>query len=137
MTYQTPCQRSDTPEDWFLERDGKQYPDDEWVTEEERAKITDTIQSGNWIDEEGTIKWHLDRLERLRKEAALRRRRHALEACQNECYFRTQCLEIGIEENPPYGIFGGYDREQRKQIVDLREEKRREREARSSVPAGE
>ena len=32
MTYRTPCQRSETPEDWFIERDGRQYPDEEWVS---------------------------------------------------------------------------------------------------------
>lgn len=94
MTANTPCESS--PDDWFIEKDGRQYADDS-ITEEEQ-------------------------------KAALRRRRHAKDACFTECYFRTQCLSLAIVDNPPtHGIYGGYYPEELREIRRLRDERQRRR----------
>ena len=96
MTYETPCRRGN-PDDWFIEVDGKQYPDDpELLDDELRESLT--------------------------------RRRHAREACLNDCYFRMTCLNAAVTERKTHGIWGGYYQNELRQIIeelDLRRRRRR------------
>lgn len=73
---ETPCQTGN-PDDWFIEADGRQYPEDPILSEDELT-------------------------------TALRQRRHAREACLNDCPARRACLSYAIEGRPMYGIHGGY-----------------------------
>lgn len=99
MTYQTPCQNPDNdPNDWFIGRDGKQYPDDPFDTEEQS--------------------------EAAAKREALIRRRRARAACY-ECYFRMQCLDIALEDHESHGTWGGYYEEELRQIRNMRDMKGR------------
>jgi hypothetical protein len=124
---QTPCQTGD-PEDWFIEKDGKQYPDDKLVdpdalTKEQYAFIDlrfDQLVAEDLTLEEAGVKVR-DELEEGVKVQALVRRRHAKDACFVECKVRLQCLSSGLEV--PYGIFGGYTLEERREIVRLRDER--------------
>lgn len=100
--YVPPCARPENdPNDWFIERDGKQYPDEDLLTEEERATLS---------EEEAA-----EREEEVRRDR-LRARRHARDACHTECYMRLECLDRAIKERPQYGIWGGYFPEQLREI---------------------
>lgn len=86
-----PCERPENdPEDWFIERDGKQYPDDEMPVPN-----------------------------------ALKRRRHAKDACHTECYFRLQCLDLALQNPTPatYGTWGGYYPEELREIRKVRDDR--------------
>ena len=120
MTYQTPCS-SGNPEDWFISRDGKQYPDDDLVSEEEVMVELGSL-TGDATSEEIDEAWN--RLEASAVKAALVRRRHAKDACYT-CYFRTQCLGLALDGDLGHGTFGGYYEEELREI--RRERSRRER----------
>lgn len=118
MTYQTPCQTSDDPDAWFIGRDGKQYPDDDLIGENELDGLKRSILP---IEDE-TEEQHRDRvdsaiatLEGERRRQALIRRRRARDACY-ECYFRLQCLDLALDNNEGHGTWGGYTEEQLRQI---------------------
>ena len=82
-----PCTTS--PDDWFIEKDGRQYPDD--------PKEPEAIK------------------------AALRRRRHAKDACYFDCPARLLCLELGMQpDNLAWGTMGGYYPEERRAIAKAR-----------------
>lgn len=139
MTVQkTPCETS--PEDWFIQKDGKQYRDDDFLTDAEVRGLTRSVLR---IDGE-TAEEHRDRVDRAiataeadRKRAALQRRRHAREACHLECPLRLQCLGLGMmPENLEHGIWGGYYAEERQQIEEVRLARIAERQEASS-PSGE
>lgn len=132
MTDKTPpCQRPENdPDDWFIGRDGKQYSDDDFLTEDEIRGISKAVLP---IDGE-TSEQHRDRVdlaistaEAGRKRAALQRRRHAREKC-HDCYFRTNCLQRAIDEDQQHGTWGGYFEEQirelRKKIAQRRRARR-------------
>lgn len=120
MSYQTPCHDpANNPDDWFISRDGKQYPDEPlvgygnaevlkaWGEEEERLgrPLTD--------DEERKVD---DRVFEEALKAQLRRRRHARDKCHTECYFRTQCLGQALEGDHMHGTWGGYYEEELREI---------------------
>lgn len=121
MSRELPCQEPDNdPDDWFIGRDGKQYPDDDFLTEDEVRRISKTVlaKSGETAEE------HRDRVdaalaaaERDRRRKALARRRHAKEECFG-CPFRSGCLEKALEENTPatHGTWGGYFEEELRTI---------------------
>lgn len=121
--YRPPCQNSETPDDWFIESDGKQYPDDMLVTIPEREAIRVEILANatSYVDPEEAVKAAIEVAHARKVKASLIRRRHARDTCHTECYMRLQCLSVGLDV--PYGIWGGYTREERKQIVQLRDEK--------------
>lgn len=133
MTYQTPCHSPENdPEDWFISKDGKQYADDDFLSEAEVRGITKAV-----LDITGeTAEEHRDRVDSAiraaesdRKRRALQRRRHAKEACHNDCYFRTTCLGLALEPNSPatHGTWGGYYEEELKEIRS--EQRKRARRA--------
>ena len=120
-----PCQEGD-PDDWFIGRDGKQYPDDELVTSEEiEAHLAEVDPEGALTAEERDRV--VDRLEADAKTAALRRRRHAKEACLT-CPLRLRCLSLALEAPvQPHGTWGGYYEEEIREIRrEIARRKRRE-----------
>lgn len=114
--YVAPCRDSENdPDDWFISRDGKQYIDDELVTTDEVIAHLDEV------DPDGTRSLEIIDITRKSLEAplvkdALRRRRHAKDACHTECYFRTQCLDKALEGEHTHGTWGGYHEEELREI---------------------
>ena len=118
-----PCRESGRPDDWYIGRDGKQYTDDEFVTEDQVVAYLDDV------DPDGTRSVEaLDatarKLEAEAKKAALVRRRKAREACHTSCLFRTRCLGEALDRGEEYGTWGGYYEEE---IRELRREIARRR----------
>lgn len=118
MTYQTPCQDPENdPNDWFICRDGKQYSDDDFLTDEVREGI---LAEANRQGLEGEarvafIEKAQDGAELDAKRYALRRRRQAKEACFG-CYLRTNCLTKGLDGDHRDGTWGGYYEEELRAI---------------------
>lgn len=109
-----PCKESGDPDDWFIGRDGKQYPDQEFVHIEDVAvhihdAMPDRDPESVTVDEVDEIMEHL---ERDAKREALIRRRKARDKCHNECLFRTRCLDLAITTGAAYGTWGGYYEEE-------------------------
>lgn len=130
MTFQTPCSRPENdPDDWFIGRDGKQYPDDEILPEgladQLRAEVMANATS--YTDPVKAADAAVDAAEDREVRRQLAKRRHARDKCHLECILRLQCLGQGLEVS--HGTFGGYYEEERRQIVQLRDE----REARRRV----
>lgn len=130
--YRPPCQVSKSPDDWFIGRDGKQYPDDEFLGVEKRAQVAEKAAGAMpantpFQEREEVIANAIFDAEDAVRRAAITRRRHARDACHVECYRRLECLSQGLEI--PHGTWGGYYEEERREIVKLREEKRLAREA--------
>lgn len=114
--YVSPCQdpRND-PNDWFIERDGRQYPDDTLVSLEE-AEAEHAKRLADDPEATITVAEVFDDLHEAALKAALRRRRHAKDACYS-CVIRTWCLGQGMQDGRrDYGTMGGYYPEERKAI---------------------
>jgi hypothetical protein len=106
------------PNDWFISKDGKQYPDDDLLTDDDRLAI---LEAANEQGLEGQVRVEFiekaeDRAEVDAKKAALQRRRHAREKCHTDCYFRTQCLGQALDGEQSHGTWGGYYEEELRQI---------------------
>lgn len=127
MTYSPPCNRPEkNPDDWFLSKDGKQYPDEDFLTD---AEVRGLAASVLRIEGE-TYEEHQARVDRAlraaradRRRKALRRRRDAKAACQT-CYFRTDCLDKAIDEQIPHGTWGGYYEEELRELREAIEQRR-------------
>lgn len=119
----TPC-KGPNPDDWFIERDGYQYPDDPPFATFEEAELL-AEQSGT-DDVAGVF----EELRTSRLKAALQRRRHAREMCHLECPVRLWCLGQALDSDPAptHGTWGGYYSEELTQIRRLREERRQQAE---------
>lgn len=117
----TPCaEPENNPEDWFIRADGKQYPDEEYLTEAERRAVAQSVIPK--YDE--FVYQHEERVERAiraaeadRRRRALQLRRQAREKCF-ECPVRTQCLDLAITVGAGYGTWGGYFEEDIKTLRD-------------------
>lgn len=117
MTYSTPCSDPEKRDDWFIGRDGKQYPDDEFLTDYEK-EVIETSAFQNEVDPAEAVAEVEDEIKRQR----LIRRRQAKDACY-ECYFRTDCLNTVLgDDTIRHGTWGGYTEEQ---IREIRAEKRK------------
>lgn len=119
-----PCRDGDQdPDDWFISKDGKQYPSDELLTDDVLVAILEEANRLELTGEERVafIEKATDRAEGDAKRAALQRRRHAKEAC-GDCLFRTRCLDMVIEGDFQHGTWGGYYEEE---IREIRREIRR------------
>jgi len=116
VTLKTPCNDgSNNPDDWFIGRDGKQYGDDELVTEEEvAAHLAQVDPNGTRSEDEIQRVW--DRMESIVKREALQRRRHAREACHDDCYFRLACLDLALKNGEIHGTWGGYHEEELREL---------------------
>lgn len=128
MTYQPPCSDpTSNPDAWFISRDGKQYADDEFLTQDERDRIAKAVlrKTGESdFDHETRVDAAIRQAEATRKRKALAARRHAKEACHG-CYFRTACLDRALTEGQAHGTWGGYFEEELREI--RREISRRKR----------
>lgn len=128
MTYQSPCASPENdPNDWFISKDGKQYADDEFLSQEDRDRIAKTVLAKpgeDAVEHETRVDAAIRQAEATRKRAALARRRHAKEAC-HDCYFRTACLDRALSEEQYHGTWGGYYEEELREI--RREISRRKR----------
>ena len=134
--YIVPCENPENDaDDWFLERDGKQYPDEELLTDDDRLAI---LEEANGLGLEGTERVEFieaveDDLEAEVLKRNLQRRRHARDKCHVECYFRTQCLTIALTKpEPSHGTWGGYYPEELKQIRTLRDKREKTRASRDA-----
>jgi len=118
MTYQTPCSDpQNDPSDWFISRDGKQYPDDELLDQDAvdaaLASVELTAVDDGFVE---AVDRSLEQAEERAKRDALKRRRKAKESCHNECYFRLQCLDIAIRTEQTHGTWGGYTEEELREL---------------------
>lgn len=126
MTYSTPCSDPAKRDDWFIGRDGKQYPDDEFLTNEEKIEIAEAAVDGrsdlfDFEADELIEQATLDAEDEIKRQALIRRRQ-AKDACY-ECYFRTDCLNTVLgDDTIRHGTWGGYTEEQ---IREIRAEKRK------------
>lgn len=136
MTYQqTPCSSPENdPNDWFISRDGRQYPDDDFLTEDEVSGLSKSVLA---IEGE-TAEEHRDRIDAAlavaageRRRAALIVRRHAKDACYS-CPIRTTCLGRALDEGQDHGTWGGYYEEELREI--RKEIARRKRNKRKTTP---
>ena len=127
--YVPPCGNpANDPDDWFIGRDGKQYPDDVLYTLTEAEN--EAKARGLDPDDASVVAEVFEEVLAERTREQLRRRRHAKDKCYVECKMRLECLSraLRIEDGPlalppanliEYGTFGGYFEEERKQIVSL------------------
>ena len=135
MSAHRPCSNPENdPNAWFISRDGKQYPDDDFLTEAEISGLTKSVLP---IDGE-TAEEHRDRVDAAlvvaageRRRLALIERRHARDKCHTECYFRTQCLGRALDEGQDHGTWGGYYEEE---LREVRKEIARRKKNRNTQP---
>lgn len=125
----TPCSDpANDPNDWFIERDGRQYHDEPVLSADEvRALWDECLETG----EDGMVALVRANNERLKDNQ--RRRRKAKDLCHNECPLRTECLQLGLSSDfavQSHGIWGGYYPEELRAIQ--REGRSRRRGMRSS-----
>lgn len=122
MSFVAPCKRPDRdPDDWFIGRDGKQYPDDDLVPAEQVAEIRSAVvrlmgESGEQFRDRQDAA--VGAFERDARRAALARRRHAKEACHEVCIMRLNCLDTALS-NPKqaaFGTWGGYYEEELREL---------------------
>jgi Transcription factor WhiB len=113
VTTETPCSTGD-PEDWFLEKDGKQYRDDPILTSDECDALWDTVDPNLSAEEVDRI---VDEAEAEKIRLALIRRRKARDACY-DCEIRLGCLNQRLEQRVEYGIWGGYYPEELRKIEE-------------------
>lgn len=116
MTYETPCRSpQNSPDDWFIGKDGRQYPEDQLVSSEQAVAHLDTV------DPNGTRSAEIiERTRQTLEEEAARqgqiRRRQAKDACFVDCLVRTQCLDLALRRREKYGTWGGYYEEELRAI---------------------
>lgn len=116
-----PCaDPANDPNDWFISRDGKQYSDDDFLTDDDRIEILERANEFGLEGEEriAFIESAQDDLEAEAKKDALRRRRWAKDKCFVECYFRLHCLDRALREQPSHGTWGGYDEDELKVLYE-------------------
>lgn len=118
--YAPPCQTGD-PNDWFIERDGRQYSDEPVLAVHEVEHLLELVKPEDRLEalEEATD-------ERIRENIV--KRRHAKDSCFRDCYMRTQCLGLALESDQlTYGIWGGYYPEEIRAIRRERDDRARRR----------
>lgn len=130
----TPCaDRSNDPNDWFIRADGKQYTDDDFLTEDDRRGIARSVLpiGGETAEEhEARVKRALNAAIGNRRRAALARRRNAKSLCVLECQMRVECLTAALDRNETHGTWGGLLEEE---LVETRREQARRRRRRATI----
>jgi hypothetical protein len=122
---QTPCSDpSNDPNDWFIEKDGKQYRDDS-VLPEEQVKAILISAHGHDLSEAEALAL-VDAAEDEKIRLNLIRRRKARDACY-DCPIRLECLGQRLEAKIEFGIWGGYYPEELRKIEDERAARSRRR----------
>lgn len=122
MSIQTPCSVSDSPDDWFINREGKQYPDETFLTEDEVRRISLTVLaiSGETPERhEQRVNRAVNGVRNERRRKALGSRRRAKEACLG-CEIRTACLDQAITDGHDHGTWGGLFEEERRELARRR-----------------
>lgn len=111
-----PC-REGNSDDWFIDRHGKQYADEELLTEEVREAIHTEAERLELVGEDRVefVEKAENRAEADARRDALRTRRQAKQAC-HDCLLRTRCLEAAIDGDIQHGTWGGYYEEEIKEI---------------------
>lgn len=131
--YVTPCaDPANDPEDWYLDKDGRQYADVDLVTEEALAEAI-VERDMLWADQGQVNRLRADLEIEAAKDGVVRRR-HAKDACFT-CYHRTLCLGKALDNREQFGIWGGYTPEERNAVLRLQDERRARRAARGTDPA--
>lgn len=126
MTH-TPCQ--DAPDDWFIDKSGKQYPDDEPERSDLEVLALLRQQHPTYLDEQ--LDWALLQYRTNEHREALSRRRRAKDRCFTECPVRLGCLGIAFDPTLPdpnvipHGTYGGYHPEEREKMAKAVVERRR------------
>lgn len=112
-----PCRESNTPDDWFISKDGKQYGDEDLLSEEEREQIAEDVarETGTGPGLERRIDEAVDLAEAGAKRTALVRRRKARDECFS-CLLRTRCMQMALDEGHEQGTWGGYYEEQLREL---------------------
>lgn len=136
MTYSHPCTDPEKRDDWFIAKDGKQYPDDEFLTDDQKddlgsaaARMVENQTAGDRTFSEMYEELVEDTEEELKRQALIRRRQ-AKDACYT-CYFRMDCLDIAMRDDTiKSGTWGGYYEEQLK-ILKTERNRRRKRNDRA------
>ena len=130
MTYHVPCSDEEKRDDWFIAKDGKQYPDDEFLTDSQKAVIRQTVVENQEVPlphfelEDEVLATIADAEEEAKRQALIRRRK-AHDACY-ECYFRLDCLDVALNDDTiRSGTWGGYYEEQLKVLRAERNKIRR------------
>jgi len=138
MTYQTPCSSPDNdPNHWFISRDGKQYPDDDFLTEEEvRGIVKSVLPIEGESDEDHLLRADaaLSVATAERRRRALSLRRKAKDKCHTDCYFRTACLDRALSEHQDHGTWGGYFEEELREIRKEIARRKKNRNIPSTTP---
>lgn len=109
---------------WFIGKDGRQYPDDTFLTAEEASRIAKTVlrrEEELADDHDRRVRRAVNAAESDRKRKALQRRRHAKEAC-HQCPVRLECLERVLDEGHLHGTWGGLFEEE---IAEVRTRRNR------------
>lgn len=121
-TQHTPCEAD--PDKWYIDRDGRKYDDEVLVSEADIRDLGGLPDDATVEDMDAVV----DALTALEVKNRLVERRHARDACFTECAARTQCLQLALDNQEQYGIWGGYYPEQRRQLereIQNRKDRRR------------
>lgn len=122
MSIQTPCSVSETPDDWFIGRDGKQYPDEEFLTADEKRRIRRSvlgIRGETPEQHEARASRAINAATNDRRRRSLGARRRAREACL-ACPIRVACLDEAIDKQHDHGTWGGLFEEDRRELMRRR-----------------
>lgn len=125
-----PCgDPSNNPNDWFISKDGRQYPDEEFLTEDEIRSIrrsvlrkADEADAEHQAREEAAVRAS----KALRRRLSIQARKAAREKCVTACPFRMECLDVALSNPTPatHGTWGGYFEEELREIRDERMRRR-------------
>lgn len=112
-----PCAEGNA-DDWFIGRDGKQYPDEELLNQAQRDAISDAVMSKAATEDVLTIEKAREladatiaRAEADERTASLGKRRRAKSSCF-DCLARTDCLDLALRDEQQFGTWGGYYEEE-------------------------
>ena len=131
---QTPCSdRTNDPNDWFIRPDGKQYTDEDFLSEAERAGVARSVLpiGGETHDEhEERVQSALKAARSNRRRQALARRRAAKSLCRR-CPIMLDCMTKAIDDNETHGTWGGLLEEE---LAEVRREQARRRRRKGFTP---
>ena len=132
MTQTTCSDRTNDPNDWFIRPGGKQYLDEDFLSETERAGVARSVLpiGGETHDEhEGRVQSALEAARSNRRRQALARRRAAKSLCR-QCPIMVACMTRAIDDNETIGTWGGLFEEE---LAEVRREQARRRRRKSTT----
>jgi len=110
VTYVPCADRTNDPQDWFIRPDGKQYSDEDLLTEDERRRITLSVlrREGETPEEhENRCRLARNAARNNRKRKQLARRRRAVSLCNTKCAMQIECLSGALDRREIHGTWGG------------------------------